>query len=174
MKYPSRNFILQDAEESPSLGDGNLKKAPERQRIIKTGKRGRLRKQFHYRRKGTVHSNTETAYLSEILMKKALSSTGADEWRAAMIEELTSVIRNDIWILVDRLHESIVIEHQMVFRNKVNTDRSIQHWKARLITQWFSLQPGVRFNKMFAPMTRLGSTRLMVSWRPVSNWKFIS
>ena len=126
---------VEDAEEYPRLDDDNRKKAPGRPRIMRTGKRGRPRKQFHYHREEPADSNVEIATLSEVPMKKALSSPEADAWRAAMIEELTSIIRNDTWTLVDRPNEGIVIGCRMNLRNKVNTDGSVQRRKARLVAQ---------------------------------------
>lgn len=145
-----------DEVPGPSSGRG-------RPKIIRTGQRGRPRKEYQVREEEATFLKNEEIFLSEIPMKEAMSSPESHEWKRAMVDELKSIIKNDTWNLVKRPEDSTVIGCRMILRNKLNPDGTIQRRKARLVAQGFNQQPGIHFNETFAPVTRLGSVRLMIS-----------
>lgn len=161
----AREIPPENQEDAPpgNLEEEDRRRAPGRPKVIRTGERGRPRKEYHYHPQRTAFLEEEVAHLAEVPMKQAMSSPEANEWRAAMIEELRSIIKNNTWKLVDRVDNETIIGSRMVLRNKVNADGSMQRRKARLVAQGFTQRPGVHFNETFAPVARIGSIRTMVS-----------
>ncbi|CAL1680763.1 unnamed protein product [Lasius platythorax] len=156
----------QEDEEIPLANapdNANRRRAPGRPKIVRTGSRGRPRKEYHSRPEEAAFSEEQVAFISEVPMKKAMSSPNADEWWTAMVDELKSIIKNDTWDLIERPQDCTIIGSRMVLRNKTNSDGSIQRRKARLVAQGFSQKPGIHFNETFAPVARSGSIRLMAS-----------
>lgn len=141
---------------------GTRGRACGRSRIVRSGERGRPRKEYHYHLEEATYSE-EIALLSEVPMREAMSSAEAGDWWQAMVEELRSIIKNDTWDLIDQTNDSVPIGSRLVLRNKANPNGSIQRRKAKLVAQGFSQRPGVHFNETFAPVARLGSIRLMIS-----------
>ena len=52
----------------------------------------------------------------------------------------------------------------MVFRNKLNEQGEVIRNKARLVAQGYSQQEGIDYNETFAPVARLESIRLLISF----------
>ena len=75
------------------------------------------------------------------------------------------------WELVNRLQQKRVIGCRMVLRNKLKADGTIEKWKARLVAQGCSQQPGIHFSDTFAPVARSSSIRLMASLAAQFNMK---
>ncbi|KAJ3661597.1 hypothetical protein Zmor_005987 [Zophobas morio] len=140
-------------------------RAPGRPRIVRTGRRGRPRKQFRTvpNPGANIVDVIEQSFVSEVAMKKALSGPDADEWRRAIVAELTSIIKNDTFALVERPQRDKVVGSRIVLRNKYKSDGTFERRKARLVAQGFSQQPGIHFTETFAPVARFSSIRLMAS-----------
>jgi len=68
---------------------------------------------------------------------EALSDDG---WILAMQEELNQFNRNDVWDLVPKPRQKIIIGTKWVFRNKLNEQGEVVRNKARLVAQGYSQQ----------------------------------
>ena len=55
------------------------------------------------------------------------------EWMQDMIEEYQSIINNDIWYVVPRPKDKLVVSSKWIFKTKHSTDGSIQKFKARFV-----------------------------------------
>ena len=86
-----------------------------------------------------------------------------NKWRAAMEEEMMMILKNETWTLVDRPTNKKVIGVRWVYKTKLNTDGSINKFKARLIVKGYSQQHGVDFLDTFAPVARYDTIRLLLS-----------
>jgi hypothetical protein len=161
----------------PFIEDRHVR-APGRPRIERTGHRGRSRKLLQTRTReaeddnhddGLDHAeeddeiagNVEQTFLSEVPIREAMASSDADDWLQAIVTELTSILKNDTFELVDRPKEDKVIGSRVILRNKYKSNGVLERRKARLVVQGFSQKPGVHFNETFAPVTRFSSIRLM-------------
>ena len=66
-----------------------------------------------------------------------------DKWIEAMKEELKMFEKNDTWELVDRPQHKQPIGVKWVYRTKLNTDGSINKYKARLVVKGYAQVFGV-------------------------------
>eukprot|EP00253_Pinus_taeda_P010841 PITA_10841 len=85
------------------------------------------------------------------------------EWRAAMNEEIESILRNDTWDLVELPKNKTPIGCKWLFKPKMNADKSIEKLKARLVAKGYSQQEGIDFDDTFAPVAKLNTIRMLIA-----------
>lgn len=136
-----------------------VKRKAGRPRIIRSGFRGRPRKQYNEAVEQVDAS--EELNLAEIPLKSAMDSDSASEWKAAMADEVCAIINMDTWELVSRRDDVNIIGSRFVLRNKFKEDGILDKRKARLVAQGFAQRPGIDFSFTFAPVARLSSIRLL-------------
>ena len=78
-------------------------------------------------------------------------------------DEMDSILSNNTWVLVDLPHGSKPIGCKWVFRNKYNTNGSLQIFKARLIAKGFKQKEGIDFFDTYAPVARITSIRVLMT-----------
>ena len=78
-----------------------------------------------------------SAFISQIEPKKADETLLDPDWIIAMQEELNQFERNNVWHLVLRPENKMVIGTRWVFRNKLNEDVLVVRNKARLVAQGY-------------------------------------
>lgn len=54
-----------------------------------------------------------------------------------------------------------MIGSRFVLCNKLKQNGTVERKKVRLVAQGFSQKPGIHFQETFAPITRIGSIRLL-------------
>ncbi|WVY91413.1 hypothetical protein V8G54_036927 [Vigna mungo] len=91
-------------------------------------------------------------------------------WKAAMIEELKSIERNQTWQLVDLPKGKQSIGVKWIFKTKLNPDGSVLKRKARLVAKGFLQREGVDFTEVYAPVARLETIRLIIAIACAKNW----
>lgn len=166
----------QDEDEIQNVRDEKKKRTPGRPRLIRTGERGRPRKEYkttkicenieEYLEELNDSENIELENFSfgaEIPFKQAISSSDSSEWYEAMSQEIKSIIKNGTWLLTDRPKDKKIIGSRFVLTNKYNPDGTLTKRKARLVAQGYNQQPGIDFRQSFAPVARLGSIRLLTA-----------
>ena len=72
-----------------------------------------------------------------------------------MQEELNQFERNEVWELVPRPSNQMVIGTKWVFRNKMDENGIITRNKARLVAQGYNQQEGIDNEETFAPVAIL-------------------
>ena len=87
-----------------------------------------------------------------------------DGWILAMQEELNQFQRNDVWDLVPKPQQKNIIRTNWVFRNKLNEQGEVIRNKARLVAQGYSQQESIDYTETFAPVARLETIRLLLSY----------
>lgn len=135
-----------------------LKRGPGRLRIIRTGLRGRPKKDYNM-----VNTIQETSMFTEVPVREAISGSTMDEWYTAMAIELKSIVKNNAWKLVNHPNNKNVVGSRVVLTNKYQSDGCLQKRKARIVARGFSQRPGVDFHESFAPVARLSSIRLVTA-----------
>jgi hypothetical protein len=73
---------------------------------------------------------SEPTCFEEAVEKKA--------WRDSMIEEYTSIIKNDVWEIVPRPQNKSVVSSKWIYKIKHAADGSIDKYKARFVARGFS------------------------------------
>ena len=95
--------------------------------------------------------------------KEAMNSTEAEEWLAAMENELNAIERNNTWIVTDLPQGRKPIGCRWVFKTKRNEHGNVIEQKARLVAQGFSQKFGTDFDEVFAPVARGTTFRTLLS-----------
>jgi len=167
-----------DTTEDESSRSEASKRGRGRPRILKTGERGRPRKQYQVVTEqarddeaAQISDEVEMALLSEISISEAITGNDMEEWLDAMTNEVSSIVKNNTWELVKRPENKTVIGSRFVLRNKLNPDGSILKRKARLVAQGFLQKPGIHFKETFSPVARLSSVRIIVAAATKLNMK---
>lgn len=94
-----------------------------------------------------------------------------EAWKSAMKAEIESIEKNKTWILTE-LREGIkAIQLKWVYKLKKDTDGNIVKYKARLVAKGYVQKKGIDFEEVFAPVTRLGTMRLILALSAKHGWE---
>jgi hypothetical protein len=85
------------------------------------------------------------------------------DWVLAMQEELNNFKRNEVWSLVPRPKQN-VLRTKWVFHSKQDEHGVVTRNKARLVAKGYAQVAGFDFEETFAPMARLESIRILLSY----------
>jgi len=80
-----------------------------------------------------------------------------------MVEELKAIEKNRTWKLVDLPKHKSPINVRWIFKIKCRADGTIAKYKARLIAKGFLQKHGIDFTKVYAPVARMETIRLLLS-----------
>ena len=93
-----------------------------------------------------------------------------DVWIKAMDEEIDSIERNNTWDLVDLPEGKNSIGVKWVYKTKLNAKGEVEKYKARLVAQGFSQQPGIDYNETFSPVERIDTMRMVLAIATHNKW----
>jgi hypothetical protein len=96
---------------------------------------------------------------------------GKKEWKDAMVKEYQSIVKNDVWDVVPRPKEKLVVSSKWIFKMKHAADGSIEKYKARFVARGFSQKEGIDYEETFALVARYTSIRVVLSIATVMKWK---
>nr|GEW43660.1 retrovirus-related Pol polyprotein from transposon TNT 1-94 [Tanacetum cinerariifolium] len=103
---------------------------------------------------------------------KNLNEALTDEsWILAVQEELNQFIANDVWELVTQPKNLTIIETKWVFRNKLEENSVVSQNEARLVAQGYNQQEGIDYDKIYAPVARLESIRILLAYACALDFK---
>ena len=57
-----------------------------------------------------------------------------------------------------------------IYKTKLNADGDVEKYKARLVAQGFSQQPGIDYNDTFSPLARLDTVRMVLAIAAHNKW----
>jgi hypothetical protein len=92
------------------------------------------------------------------------------DWVVAMHEELNNFKWNEVWSLVERPKKN-VLGTKWVFRNKQDEHGGVTRNKARLVAKGYSQVEGLNFDETFAPIARLESIHILLSYATHHDFK---
>ncbi|KAK8942366.1 hypothetical protein KSP39_PZI009414 [Platanthera zijinensis] len=87
-----------------------------------------------------------------------------------MEEELTSIRDNDTWEITTLPNGQKSIGLKWVFKTKRDPEGNIVKHKARLVAKGYVQRHRVDFNKVFAPVARLETVRLLIALAAEEGW----
>ncbi|KAJ9567488.1 hypothetical protein OSB04_003454 [Centaurea solstitialis] len=91
-------------------------------------------------------------------------------WRAAMDAEMTAILSNYTWDLVPKPSDANIVGNRWLFRHKFDSNGRLERYKARLVAQGFSQQPGLDFDDTFSPVVKPATIRTVLSISISRNW----
>lgn len=74
---------------------------------------------------------------AEVSVRKTISGPEMSEWYIAMASELRSILKNDVWRLIDRPDNKCIIGSRVILTNKYQSDGCLQKRKARIVARGF-------------------------------------
>jgi hypothetical protein len=92
------------------------------------------------------------------------------QWKEAMTKEHESIMKNDVWEIVPRPKEKLVVTSIWVYNIKHATDGSVEKYKSRFIARGFSQKEGEDYDKTFSPVARYTSIRAIMSLAASMGW----
>ncbi|GJR49291.1 ribonuclease H-like domain-containing protein [Tanacetum coccineum] len=125
---------------------------------------------------GTVkpnpHFHGHTSHTSPISpIPKSLSIVLSDpNWRNAMYDEYTALIKNSTWVLVPKPPNVNVVRSLWLFRHKYHANGSLGRYKARLVANGRSQQFGVDCDDIFSLVVKPATIRTVLSLALSRNW----
>ena len=88
-----------------------------------------------------------------------------------MLEEYSSIMKNDVWEVVLRPEGKSVVTSRWLYKVKHAADGSIEKFKARFVARGFSQVEGVDYEETFAPVARYTSIHSIISIAAEMGWK---
>jgi len=91
-------------------------------------------------------------------------------WRAAMEDEHTALLRNSTWELVPRPPRANVVSGKWIFKHKFKADGSLERYKARWVLRGFTQRPGIDYTDTFSPVVKPATVRTVLSLALSRRW----
>ena len=80
-----------------------------------------------------------------------------------MIDEMTSMLQNKVWSLVDLPNGCRPIGCKWVFKTKRNAKRQVKRYKERLVAKGYSQRQGINFKETFSPVSTKDSLHIIMA-----------
>ncbi|KAF8689774.1 Reverse transcriptase (RNA-dependent DNA polymerase), partial [Rhizoctonia solani] len=103
-------------------------------------------------------------------MEEALAGPQANKWLEAMQKEVSTLKRMGMYKHVEPPKDCKPIGNKWVLTLKQNANGEPERYKAQLVAQGFSQQPGIDFDKTFAPVICLDLICSLASLANNNNW----
>ena len=94
-----------------------------------------------------------------------------ENWHHAMLDKFTSIETNNTWVLVDPPPGVRPIGLKWVFKTRRDEAGLISKYEGRLVAKGYVQRQGVDFDKVYAPVARLESVRLLLACAAAKGWQ---
>jgi len=75
-------------------------------------------------------------------------------WVDAMVKEYDSIIRNNVWEVVPRPTDKLVVSSRWLYKVKSVTYESVEKHKVKFVARGFSQVEVIDYEETFAPVAR--------------------
>ena len=96
-------------------------------------------------------------------VEEALSTPDKSKWIDAMEREMESLHSNEVWELMEPLPNRKIVGSKWIFKQKIDADGTVKHYKARLVAQGYSQRFGLDYKETFSPVVRFESVRSVIA-----------
>lgn len=86
-----------------------------------------------------------------------------NEWKAAIEDEMNSLLRNSTWTLVKKPEGRSVVSYKWVFRIKGRDAGRLAKYKARPVPRGFSQKRGFYYTEDTAPVAKMDTLRTVLA-----------
>jgi hypothetical protein len=114
------------------------------------------------------------ALMSSISDAESSSFEEADKlqvWKDAMLEEYRSILKNNVWDIVSKSKDKLVVSSKWIYKIEHAVDGSVEKFKARFVARGFTQKEGIDYEETFAPVGRYTSIRTIIAVASVLGWK---
>ncbi|CAA7028521.1 unnamed protein product [Microthlaspi erraticum] len=91
-------------------------------------------------------------------------------WNNAMTEEYDAQIKRKSWVLVPRPVATNIISSLWLYRHKFRADGSLYRYKARLVANGKSQQPGIDCDETFSPVVKPATIHTVLTVAVTRDW----
>nr|GEX23067.1 hypothetical protein [Tanacetum cinerariifolium] len=109
------------------------------------------------------------AFLSSVEPKTHKEALTQSCWIEAMQEELNEFERLEVWELIPRPYQVMVITLKWIYKVKLDELGGILKNKAHLVARGYRQEEGVDFEESFAPVARLEAIRIFLAYAAHKN-----
>ncbi|CAI5484599.1 unnamed protein product [Closterium sp. Yama58-4] len=111
-----------------------------------------------------MHADPEHRWdIATMTVKEALASWKGPAVKAAMEEEIRSLIGNGTWELVERPPGVNIMKNRWVLMTKYRIDNTVEREKARLVVKGFTQVYGADYDETYAPVSSYVTLRIFLS-----------
>eukprot|EP00253_Pinus_taeda_P008703 PITA_08703 len=96
-------------------------------------------------------------------MKEEVDTKDGKLWKEAMVDEMTSLHKNEAWDLVEFPTGRKPIGKKWVFKKKTNAEGKVEKYKSWFVAKGYSQVPRIDFGDIFSPVAKVASIRLLLS-----------
>ena len=94
---------------------------------------------------------------------QAMACNDSKQWQDAMIDELESIKKNDVWELTSLPNGRKAIGCKWILRKKFKADSSLDKYKTRLVVKGFTQKPDVDFVDTYSLVAKFASNKINMS-----------
>jgi hypothetical protein len=91
-------------------------------------------------------------------------------WKAAMNEEIESLLKNKTWELVECPPGKRPVGCRWIFTLKYKANGTIERFKARLVAKGYTQTYGIDYTETFAPVAKINTVRVLLSLAANLDW----
>ncbi|CAI7872428.1 unnamed protein product [Closterium sp. NIES-53] len=111
-----------------------------------------------------VHAGPEHRWdIAMMTVKEALASWKGKAVKAAMDEEICSLIGMGTWGLVERPRRVNIMKNRWVLTTKYHIDDTVEREKARLVVKGFTQMYGADYDETYSPVSSYVTLRIFLS-----------
>jgi len=94
----------------------------------------------------------------------------SENWRYAMNQKIAAIVKNETWELTTLPVGGKTVGVKWIFKTKLNELGEVDKYKARLVAKGYSQQYRVDYAEIFAPVARLDTIRMVISFAAHQSW----
>ncbi|KAD3641550.1 hypothetical protein E3N88_30774 [Mikania micrantha] len=129
-----------------------------------------LRRSMRVRKPNPKYANVAEVIDEPVEPENFAQANTMSEWRSAMNDEMSALMKNETWDLVPKPEGVNCISCKWVYKLKFKSDGSIDRYKARLVARGFNQQLGLDYEETFSPVAKLTTVRVLIAVAISNGW----